>query len=168
MSRPLSFALAATLLLSLGTARAEPPRFQLEGNALVLPSPIVFEAGGEKLAPQSEGVLAHVKAYFEAKSYISLMRVEAHTDSTGEAAQNQALSERRALAVARALIARGVDCKRLIAVGFGADKPVAANDSPEGKAKNRRVEFINAELRGRPIGGMPVDGGGAVAGALCP
>lgn len=61
----------------------------------------------------------------------------------------------------------GADCKRLIAVGFGSTKPVADNNTAEGKAANRRVSFINAALRSRPIGGMPVDGGGKVAGDIC-
>ena len=60
----------------------------------------------------------------------------------------------------------GVDCKRLIAVGFGSAKPVADNSTPEGKAQNRRVSFFNAALRGRLIGGMPADGGGQIAGDL--
>ena len=95
------------------------------------------------------------------------MRIESHTDTDGSAAKNQALSEKRAMAVARALVAKGVDCKRLIAVGFGGEKPAAPNDTPENKAQNRRTLFINAALRGRPIGGMPVDGGGKVAGDVC-
>jgi OOP family OmpA-OmpF porin len=53
-------------------------------------------------------------------------------------------------------------------VGFGGSKPVASNTTPEGRGQNRRVAFINAALRGRAIGGMPLDGGGKVAsGDLC-
>jgi len=52
-------------------------------------------------------------------------------------------------------------------VGFGANKPVAANDTAEGRARNTRVEVAMAQLRGRAIGGMPVDGGGLVAGDPC-
>jgi OOP family OmpA-OmpF porin len=64
-------------------------------------------------------------------------------------------------------VALGVDCKRLLPVGFGSGKPLSDNPTPEGKAQNRRVTFINAALEGKPIGGMPVDGGGTAAGNPC-
>lgn len=168
----LALAVAVTLGgVARGDVVIEPlkPRrtFELEGNTLKVPSPVVFETGGDKLKAESDAAVQYVKDYLDAKSYISLLRVEVHTDSDGDADKNQALSERRAMAVARALVAKGVDCKRLIAVGFGATKPVAPNDSAENKAKNRRTVFVNAALRGRPIGGMPVDGGGRVAGNVC-
>lgn len=146
-------------------ARAQP--FELDGNALKVPGAIVYKTAGAELLPESDAVLDHVVAYLKAKDYISTLRVEVHTDSTGDAGFNQALSEKRALAVARALVARGVDCARLLPVGFGHNKPVAPNDTPEGRAQNRRTAFINAALRGRAIGGMPLDGGGQVAGDPC-
>ena len=139
----------------------------IEGNQLKLSSPVVFETGSDKLKPESDAVLAHVKEYLDAKSYISLLRIEVHTDSQGGTEANQKLSEKRALAVARWLVAKGVPCGRLIAVGFGETKPVATNATAEGRAQNRRTMFVNAALRGRPIGGMPVDGGGKVAGDVC-
>ena len=140
---------------------------ELEGNQLKLPGPVVFETGGDKLRPESDAVLNHVVGYLNEKTYISLMRIEGHTDGMGDSAANQMLSERRALSVGRWLIAHGIDCKRLLAVGFGSGKPIADNKSPEGRAQNRRMSFVNAELRGRAIGGMPADGGGRVAGDLC-
>lgn len=66
--------------------------------------------------------------------------VEGHTDSTGSAAYNLQLSERRAEAVRRALIRAGVDGQRINTVGYGKDFPVASNDSSSGRAMNRRVE----------------------------
>lgn len=156
--------LAAPLATSFG-ARAQP--FELDGNELKVPSSIVFKTAGAELLPESDAALAHVAAYLAAKDYISTLRVEVHSDATGSADFNQALTEKRALAVARALVDRGVDCKRLLPVGFGHNKPVAPNDTPEGRAQNRRTSFFNAALKGRPIGGMPVDGGGKVAGDPC-
>ncbi len=102
-----------------------------------------------------------------ARPDITLMRIEGHTDGDGNASDSQALSEKRAMAVTRWLVGAGVDCHRLIAVGFGGSKPVAANDTPENKAANRRIAFIPAALHGRAIGGMPVDAGGQVAGDSC-
>ncbi len=67
--------------------------------------------------------------------------IEGHTDSEGIPERNRPLSERRAKAVADYLAAAGVDAARLSSVGFGADDPVADNESAEGRAKNRRIEF---------------------------
>ncbi len=67
--------------------------------------------------------------------------IEGHTDSEGIPERNQPLSERRAKAVADYLVAAGVDAGRLSSVGFGAEDPVADNETAEGRAKNRRIEF---------------------------
>ena len=146
---------------------AEPVRYELENNELKVPGPVMFEAGSAKLKDQSYDVIAYVQGYLEAKSYISLLRVEVHTDAQGADEANQKLSEARALAVVDALVKRGIACDRLLAVGFGETKPVAPNDSADGRAQNRRTVFANAALKGRPIGGMPVDGGGKVARDSC-
>jgi OOP family OmpA-OmpF porin len=95
------------------------------------------------------------------------MRIEVHTDNMGGAESNQLLSEKRALEVAKALVAKGVDCKRVLPVGFGETKPKAENKTPEGKAQNRRTVFVHAALRGRAINSMPLEGGGKVAGDPC-
>lgn len=70
------------------------------------------------------------------------LAVNGHTDSSGDAAHNRTLSEGRAASVVAALAARGIDGSRLHAAGFGDSQPVADNDTPEGKAKNRRVELV--------------------------
>jgi outer membrane protein OmpA-like peptidoglycan-associated protein len=70
------------------------------------------------------------------------MTIEGHTDSTGTAAHNQTLSEQRARAVKDYLQAAGVEPARLRAVGFGASKPVATNDTELGRSQNRRVELV--------------------------
>jgi OOP family OmpA-OmpF porin len=158
---------ALLLLLVATTTASADPKFDLDGNKLVLPSPVVFESGSAKLKPEADAALDHVKAYLEAKSYITTLRIENHTDNQGKPADDQQLSEARALAVAKALVGRGVACARLLPVGFGGMKPMAPNDTPDNRAKNRRTDFVNAALRSRPIGGMPVDGGGKVAGDPC-
>lgn len=163
-----SLLLCGVFLIAAAAAQAGPPAsFELDGHALKLPGPVVYQTGGDRILSESEPALMHVVRYLEAKSYISLLRIENHTDAQGQDEANQALSERRALAVARWLVSKGVDCKRLLPVGFGESKPVADNATPSGRAQNRRTAFVNAALRGRPIGGMPVDGGGKVAGDPC-
>jgi OOP family OmpA-OmpF porin len=143
------------------------PTFKVEGGQLRLPGPVVFESGKDILKPESDDVLTIVKQYLDAKPEITLLRIEGHTDTDGDDKTNQTLSELRSMAVARWLVAKGTDCKRLIPVGFGEGKPIAPNDTPDNKAQNRRTAFVNAALRGKPIGGMPVDGGGKVGGDPC-
>ena len=141
--------------------------YKLEGSEVKIIRPVLFEPSTAKLKPESTAALEIIKQYLTDKSYISQLRVECHTDNDGDAATNQNLTEKRAMAICQKLIEMGVDCKRLIAVGFGGTKPVADNSTPDGKAENRRVTFVNVALRGHIIGGMPVDGGGKVAGELC-
>jgi OOP family OmpA-OmpF porin len=162
-AKPVETAPAAT------TAAPEPvkPKYNMEGGQLKLPGPVVFETGKTTLKPESDEVLTIVKSYLTDKPDVTLLRIEGHTDSDGKDDDNQRLSEGRALAVAQWLVGKGIDCKRLIPVGFGETKPVAPNDTPENKAQNRRTAFVNAAIRGKPIGGMPVDGGGKVAGDPC-
>lgn len=141
--------------------------FKIEEGQLVLPSAIVFETGTAKLKPESEVSLRYIKQFLDAKSAITLIRIEGHSDRNGNSEENQILTEKRALAVSKWLADHGIDCKRLIAVGFGDNKPVADNSTSEGKALNRRMEIRMASLMGRAIGGMPLDGGGKVAGDSC-
>lgn len=68
--------------------------------------------------------------------------VEGHTDSDGDDAFNQKLSEQRAETVVSTLIQMGIDSSRLTTKGWGESKPLSDNSTPEGKANNRRVEFV--------------------------
>lgn len=139
---------------------AQPAGFKLDGNRLELPGPITFQTGSDVLDPASDPALEHASRFLTEKPAVTTLRIEGHAD-------DQSLSERRALAVGRWLISHGTDCKRLLAVGFGPSKPIADASTPEGKAQNTRIELHNAALLGRPIGGMPPEGGGRVAGELC-
>ena len=72
----------------------------------------------------------------------STIQVIGHTDNEGDATYNQALSERRANAVADVLMAEGVPFGRIDAIGRGESQPVTSNLTPEGRAQNRRVEIV--------------------------
>ena len=150
--------------------RVKTTNFQMENGALKLPGAVVFVTGSDVLKPESEEVLQVVKDYLDAKPKVTLIRIEGHTDNDGTKDANQTLSEKRAMAVARWLTAAGEKCDRLLPVGFGQMKPIAGTpdkQTADEKTQNRRVAFVNAALDGRPIGGMPVDGGGHVAGDAC-
>ena len=71
----------------------------------------------------------------------TLIDVMGHTDSTGTDAINQPLSERRAASVGQYLISQGIDSRRVATQGFGKTRPIASNDTPEGRSQNRRVEL---------------------------
>ena len=70
------------------------------------------------------------------------IQLEGHTDSTGDPEANKKLSVDRAEAVKGLLVAGGVDGSRITTAGWGQEKPIASNDTEEGKAKNRRTELI--------------------------
>lgn len=144
------------------------PEFKVVNGQLELPGPVVFVTGKSDIdEAASAPVLDVVVKYLEAKPEITKLRIEGHTDNVGKPDANQTLSEARALAVAKWLIGKSVKCERLYPVGFGQNKPIADNATDEGKAQNRRTAFVNAELRGKAIGGIPLDGGGKVAGDPC-
>ncbi len=145
---------------------------RLIGNKVALPGPVVFETGSDKLSPVSEPVLAVVQQFLTENPNVNLLRIEGHTDTDGKADANLDLSKRRSLSVAHWLTGKGIDCKRLIPVGFGQTKPIADNKTEEGKAQNRRVDFIKASENGKPIAddrgkALPVDGGGESGGDPC-
>lgn len=148
-------------------APREPESVSFSNGRLVPSYPVMFETGTADLRPDAEPVLEAVRAWLADKPEATLLRIEGHSDARGDTGANQAMTEARALTVARWLVAHGVDCARVLPVGFGDTKPVAPNDTAEHMAMNRRIEFALAALRGRPIGGMPVDGGGVVAGDPC-
>lgn len=102
---------------------------------------ILFDTNSDRLKPESAPVLQFVAKGLEASPALKVL-IEGHTDSTGNAAANLDLSKRRAEAVKNVLVSQfKIDAARLATNGLGASKPVAPNDTPQGKAQNRRVEF---------------------------
>jgi outer membrane protein OmpA-like peptidoglycan-associated protein len=102
---------------------------------------IYFDFNSDSIRKESEVVLKEIAGVLEAHPDWSL-RIEGHTDSVGGAASNQDLSVRRAVAVRKALVERhGIVAARLATGGSGASRPLDTNDTPEGRARNRRVEL---------------------------
>jgi OmpA-OmpF porin, OOP family len=108
------------------------------GEKIPLPN-ITFEKGHSYITPQSYAELNRL-AQFLFKHPEIVIQINGHSDNTGGKFKNQKISEQRARMVFEYLISKGVQNKMSFK-GFGSDFPVATNDSEEGKAKNRRVEF---------------------------
>jgi outer membrane protein OmpA-like peptidoglycan-associated protein len=101
---------------------------------------VTFETDSTRLASASNDQLAQLAAVLKAYPTV-VIAVEGHTDNTGDSASNKKLSEDRAAAVKDALVGMGVPAERVTSTGWGAEKPIASNDTEEGKLKNRRVEI---------------------------
>ncbi|HTN53222.1 MAG TPA: OmpA family protein, partial [Anaeromyxobacter sp.] len=103
---------------------------------------IQFETGRDVIRAESEPILRDVAEILRTHPEIAHVRIEGHTDASGKADLNLALSQKRAAAVERWLIVNGgVAGERLDAKGFGPTRPVASNATKDGRARNRRVEF---------------------------
>ncbi len=114
---------------------------QLEGDSIVVRETIGFPHGKAEIEPASMDLLDAVAKILVSTKSITKLTIEGHTDTTGEPAANQPLSEERALAVKKYLESKGVEPERLESRGFGSSQPVDTNDTEEGRTKNRRVEF---------------------------
>jgi outer membrane protein OmpA-like peptidoglycan-associated protein len=101
---------------------------------------IRFKTNSDEITEPSKEILDNVVNVLKKLSELKLS-IEGHTDSDGSEAHNQDLSERRAYSVKVYLVQNGVDALRLKTSGFGESQPIASNDTAEGKAKNRRIEF---------------------------
>jgi outer membrane protein OmpA-like peptidoglycan-associated protein len=111
-------------------------------------SDVLFRSGSAELAPAARERLAKVSGIVLA--YPSLhLAVEGHTDSIGGDEYNQTLSEQRAQSVRDYFVQQGIASDSIVARGFGKTEPIASNDTPDGRAQNRRVELI---LSGDAIG----------------
>lgn len=101
---------------------------------------VSFELGSARLLPSASETLRTVAAAMKANAAVSV-EIGGYTDSLGPAAKNQRLSERRAQSVKAFLVGEGVAAERLTTKGYGESDPVDTNDTPEGRANNRRVAF---------------------------
>lgn len=112
------------------------------GNQVVLnmPSDITFDVDKDAIKPAFRQTLNSVAIVLN-RYQQTIVDVFGHTDSTGSAAHNMDLSQRRALSVANYLAQQGVDSRRFAVTGFGATRPIATNSTAEGRALNRRVEI---------------------------
>lgn len=102
---------------------------------------ILFDVNRATVKPESAGALKEIVRLMQEHGDLKF-EIRGHTDSDGSVDANQKLSEARAEAVRENLISLGIEADRLTARGLGATQPIDRNDNPEGKANNRRVEFV--------------------------
>lgn len=114
-------------------------RMMTDGKIIV--NGIKFDVNKTTLRPESIGPINNIFELLQKNPDLKFS-IEGHTDSDGDADLNQTLSEGRAEAVMNKLIEMGISADRLTFKGFGESKPITDNSTPEGKANNRRVEFV--------------------------
>jgi outer membrane protein OmpA-like peptidoglycan-associated protein len=110
-------------------------------DAKIITHGINFDIDKATIKPESMGTLNMIAGILKDNPEINF-EIDGHTDNTGAAAHNRSLSQQRAEAVKTQLLSMGVAAGRLSAKGFGDTKPISDNTSLEGKANNRRVEFV--------------------------
>lgn len=103
-------------------------------------SGVQFEIGSANLTPDAQKTLDEVAVAMQNSPQVKV-EIDGHTDNTGTLDLNNRLSLQRAESVKKYLVSKGVDEQRMTTKGFGPSKPLATNDTPEGRAENRRIEF---------------------------
>lgn len=123
-----------------GCPDVKPEKVVVRKERIEILEKIQFELGKAAIQPASFGLLDEVALVIQDNPEI-IVRIEGHTDNQGDDNSNLRLSQDRASAVMEYIVAKGVDRKRLIAVGFGESQPLDTNRTEQGRAVNRRVEF---------------------------
>jgi OOP family OmpA-OmpF porin len=134
------------------------PRAIVTATEIKIFERVEFDYNRATIRPESDAVLTAVLNIMQKYPDIKRVLVEGHTDSRGSAVYNKGLSQRRADSVMKWLTSKGVEAARLSAVGFGMERPIATNDTDEGRQTNRRVQFIilerdKSDTKVEPAGG---------------
>src|SRR6266542_1756508 len=128
------------------TAKEEPkppPRVELRDNRIEFKEKIQFEVNKSTIKEESFSLLHDIAEVIKKNPQVKKISIEGHASAEGGAKYNKKLSDERAKSVMKHLATKeGIDAERLTAVGWGVEKPIASNDSEEGREKNRRVEFL--------------------------
>lgn len=114
---------------------------KLVGKKIEITDKVMFDYNAATIKVESNELLQDVAEVLKENPKVKKIRIEGHTDSDGKDKYNKKLSQQRADSVKEFLVKLGIDESRLESVGYGEERPVADNDTDEGKEKNRRVEF---------------------------
>jgi outer membrane protein OmpA-like peptidoglycan-associated protein len=130
------------------------PLVVIVGKEITIKQQVQFALDSAVILPESTGLMTEIADTMIKNPRITRIEVQGHTDNTGTAEHNMVLSEQRANAVRDWLTSHGVAADRLVARGYGQEKPLVPNVTPAMKAKNRRVQFIITEQTpGASVGG---------------
>jgi outer membrane protein OmpA-like peptidoglycan-associated protein len=122
--------------------RPAKPLVTVSGKEIIIKQQVQFATDSAVILPASNALLTEVADVFSRNTRIHSVEIQGHTDSDGDDAHNQMLSEDRANAVRTWLVSHGVDGSRLTAKGYGEKKPLVPNVTAGNRARNRRVQFI--------------------------
>ncbi len=122
-----------------------PKLVRVTEKEIVILEQVQFDIDRSNIKPVSDALLDAVAEVMNEHPEILKIEVQGHTDNQGPKAHNQTLSQSRADSVLKALQKRKVDPSRMVAKGYGQEKPIDTNDTPDGRQKNRRVQFVVLE-----------------------
>ncbi len=128
-----------------------------DSNEITVLKKVPFAFDHSDLLPEAFPILNEVVRLLKVNPEIEVVRIEGHTDDFGSHKYNDELSQGRADSVMKYMVERGIPAEHLEAKGFGKRRPLVANDSPEGREKNRRVEFHIVKTKGSPAIPPPSD-----------
>lgn len=121
--------------------KPEPKRVEVRDNKIEISEKIQFELAKANIKEESHDLLNEIVQVIKDNPHIKKIAIEGHASSDGNDDFNMKLSDDRSKSVMKYLVDHGVQEKKLTAKGFGETKPIADNDTEEGREKNRRVEF---------------------------
>ncbi|MBL9021587.1 MAG: OmpA family protein [Myxococcales bacterium] len=136
--------------------RGCPKLVRVTDNEIIILEQVQFDFGKATIKKESDPLLDSVAQVLKEHPEILKVEVQGHTDSKGSKNVNTKLSQDRATAVQKALEKRGVESSRLVSKGYGPEKPIADNATDDGRAKNRRVQFIVVDKKAKaPLQTLP-------------
>jgi OOP family OmpA-OmpF porin len=122
-----------------------PPRVEVRDNKIEIHEKIQFDFDKATIKPASFDLMNEIASVIAKNPQIKRLRIEGHASSEGNAGHNKTLSDERARSVMKYLNDHGIAPGELVAVGYGADRPIADNATEDGRENNRRVEFLIVE-----------------------
>lgn len=129
------------------TPKPQKPMAELKAKVIVIKRQVQFVSNSAEIRSESNGLMAEVADILLRNPQVTKVEIQGHTDDQGGLGKNQELSQKRAEAVRNWLMTAGVEGERLVAVGYGPNRPLMPNITPDARAKNRRVEFHVLEQR---------------------
>ena len=169
MKKKLAFITSIIFTLGISFNSYSAGKVKIEDNQLITQSKIKFDKDTADISAGSIENLTAIKDFLNEKKYISLVRIESHAFTSEDSVKDQNLSMKRSLALANWFVTNGIDCKRILPVGFGETKPIieVGENLLEDQITNDRVVIVVASLRNILIGGLPADGGGLAIKDFC-